>query len=437
MDAVRGRPVTVPLALVGLLGITGCSQDDVRDPDPPTSGGTTAADGTGTSTARPDADPATGTGEGGTAGRTGDAAAATDDAQGAPEDASDAAAATPSAPPELDVEVVVDGLSIPWDVVVQPDGTVLVTERGGRLLAHQDGETREVATDLDHLFVSGEAGLMGMALDGDTLYLCHAWAPPGGTADVRVTAHTLADDLSTATSEEVVVDGIPLTSGRHSGCRLLLRDDGTLLVGTGDAADETNPQDLESLGGKVLHVRPDGGAVDPGAAPSGGDPRILTYGHRNVQGLAVQPGTGEVFSVEHGPDVDDEVNILEPGANYGWAPGPGYDEGVPMTDLDRFPDAVEAVWSSGDPTHATSGAVFLQGEDWGAWDGALAVAELKGSGVTVLTLDEGDVVEEARVPALEGTYGRLRSLALDDEGALWVTTSNGTDDAVLRVTPDG
>ncbi|MFB9731906.1 PQQ-dependent sugar dehydrogenase [Ornithinimicrobium kibberense] len=424
------RPVraTAVLVLLGALGVTGCSSTATPDP------------GTGTT---PDPSASPGPAEDATAGGGSDAATDTDDAGtaggGATEDAPTTGGTTvdPAVPPELDVEVVLDGLAIPWDVAPRPDGTVLVTERGGRLLAHRDGRTQEVATDLDHLFASGEAGLMGLAVEEDTVYLCHAWAPPDGPGDVRVTAHTLTEDLTSATLQDVVVDGIPLTSGRHSGCRLLLQDDGTLLVGTGDAADEANPQDLDSLGGKVLHVRTDGGAADPASAPPGADPRILTYGHRNVQGLAGQPGTGEIFSVEHGPAVDDEVNVLEPGANYGWAPGPGYDEGVPMTDLERFPDAVEAVWSSGDPTHATSGAAFLEGEAWGAWEGALAVAELKGSGMTVLTLDGREVVDEARVPELEGTYGRLRSVVLDDDGALWVTTSNGSDDVVLRVTPRG
>ncbi|MGC5585281.1 PQQ-dependent sugar dehydrogenase [Ornithinimicrobium sp. W1665] len=424
------RPsVTAALVLLAALGAAGCSPTET--PGPGSGDAATDAPASGEAGDQPDDTAAGTTGSGAT---TEAAGSSTDD--GATSD-DDSAAGAPSAPPELDVEVVLDGLDIPWDVALRPDGTVLVTERGGRLLAHRDGRTQEIGTDLEHLFVSGEAGLMGMALDGDTLYLCHAWAPPDAPPDVRVTAHTLADDLTTATLEEVVVDGIPLTSGRHSGCRLLLQDDGTLLVGTGDAADEANPQDLDSLGGKVLHVRSDGGAADPGSAPPGADPRILTYGHRNVQGLAQQPGTGEVFSVEHGPDVDDEVNLLQAGANYGWAPGPGYDEGVPMTDLERFPDAVEAVWSSGDPTHATSGAAFLEGDAWGAWEGALAVAELKGSGMTVLTLDGQDVVDEARVPGLEGTYGRLRTAVLDEEGALWVTTSNGGDDAVLRVTPRG
>ncbi|WP_289019066.1 sorbosone dehydrogenase family protein [uncultured Ornithinimicrobium sp.] len=427
------RPVraTAVLVLLGALGVTGCSSTATPDP------------GTGTT---PDRSASPGPAEDATAG--GGSDAATDDGGtadagttvgGATEDAPTTGGTTvdPAVPPELDVEVVLDGLAIPWDVAPRPDGTVLVTERGGRLLAHRDGLTQEVATDLDHLFASGEAGLMGLAVEEDTVYLCHAWAPTDGPGDVRVTAHTLTEDLTSAALQAVVVDGIPLTSGRHSGCRLLLQDDGTLLVGTGDAADEANPQDLDSLGGKVLHVRTDGGAADPASAPHGADPRILTYGHRNVQGLAEQPGTGEIFSVEHGPAVDDEVNVLEPGANYGWAPGPGYDEGVPMTDLERFPDAVEAVWSSGDPTHATSGAAFLEGEAWGAWEGALAVAELKGSGMTVLSLDGREVVDEARVPELEGSYGRLRSVVLDDDGALWVTTSNGSDDVVLRVTPRG
>ena len=348
------------------------------------------------------------------------------------------------------MEVVAEGLSIPWDVQLLPDGTALVGERGGRLLAvdptdddtDADDPVREVALDLPDLFVGSEAGLMGLAVspaleEDGTVYACHAAQPTGAQPDVRVVALELDDGATRARVERVLVDGIPLSSGRHSGCRLLLLDDGTLLVGTGDAAQGGNPQDLSSLGGKVLAVDPDGGPARQGGHVDGADPRILTYGHRNVQGLALRPGTEEVWEVEHGPDVDDEVNLLRPGANYGWDPVGGYDESVPMTDLDAFPEAAEAVWSSGAPTHATSGAVFLDGPAWGAWDGALAVAELKGSGVTVLTLDGTRVVDEARVPELEGRYGRLRSLTLDDDGALWVTSSNGGGDVVLRVTPQG
>lgn len=367
-----------------------------------------------------------------------------------PTDPTDPTGSAPPAaqgPPALEVTVVADDLALPWDVQLMPDGTALVTERGGRLLAvpdalGADGPRTPEPIDLpiDDLFVSGEAGLMGLALSPDvatdrTVYLCHAATPADGPPDVRVTRWRLADDLDSATPDGVLVAGIPLSSGRHSGCRLLV-DDGVLLIGTGDAAESTHPQDLTSLGGKVLAVTLDEGeATQPDGHVVGADPRILTYGHRNVQGLAQQPGTGTIWEVEHGPDADDEVNVLVPGTNYGWSPGPPYDESVSMTDLDRFPDAREAAWSSGDPTHATSGATFLAGAAWGAWDGALAVAELRGSGVSVLTVEGEGVTDVARPAELDGTFGRLRSLTLDADGALWVTSSNGENDVLLRVVP--
>jgi len=159
-----------------------------------------------------------------------------------------------------------------------------------------------------------------------------------------------------------------------------------------------------------------------------------------VQGLAVRPGTGQVFSVEHGPDRDDEVNLLREGANYGWDPdgGGGYDESVPMTDP-AIPGAVPAVWSSGDSTIAVSGATFLDGEQWGSYDGLLVVGVLKGQGVLALRLDEaGSLQEQFRLPELEGRYGRIRSVLQGQDGALYVTTDNGSaSDLVLRVIPRG
>lgn len=415
---------TVSVAALCTLALAGCS---TGDDDAPTDGPvSTATDGTSRTT---DDTGATTT------------AVSTSTATAAP-----TTEAAPATEPTLRVQVVADGLSLPWDVQLLPDGTALVTDRGGRLLALDDAledpdgaEPREVALDLPELFVGSEAGLMGLAVSPDfeqdrTIFLCHAAQPTGGRPDVRVTRWTLDEGVTEAGRDGVVVAGMPLSTGRHAGCRLLFTPEGQLLVGTGDAAEGSNPQDLDSLGGKVLEVTPDGSPAAPEGHAEGGDPRILTYGHRNVQGLAVQPGTERLWSVEHGPDVDDEVNILEPGGNYGWDPVPGYDESVPMTDLERFPDAVEAVWSSGAPTHATSGATFLHGEQWGTWDGALAVAELKGSGVTVFLVDEREITGSVRPPELDGTYGRLRSLTLDPRGALWVTSSNGEGDVLLRVT---
>jgi len=152
----------------------------------------------------------------------------------------------------------------------------------------------------------------------------------------------------------------------------------------------------------------------------------------------VRPGTDQVFAVEHGPDRDDEVNLLREGANYGWDPdgGGSYDESVPMTDPE-IEGAVPAVWSSGDPTLATSGAAFVTGEQWGSYDGLLLVGLLKAQGVLALRLDAaGALQEEFRLPELEGRYGRIRSVLQGVGGALYLTTDNGGgDDVLLRVTP--
>jgi aldose sugar dehydrogenase len=145
-----------------------------------------------------------------------------------------------------------------------------------------------------------------------------------------------------------------------------------------------------------------------------------------------------VFAVEHGPDRDDEVNLLREGGNYGWDPdgGGSYDESVPMTDPE-IEGAVPAVWSSGDPTLATSGAAFVTGAEWGAYDGLLLVALLKAQGVLALRLDDaGSVQEQFRLPELEQRYGRIRTVLQGVDAALYLTTDNGGgEDALLRVTP--
>jgi aldose sugar dehydrogenase len=345
--------------------------------------------------------------------------------------------------PALDVAVVADGLDHPWDVAQAPDGTLVVDERSGGLTAVlPDGTVQEVAADFDDLFADGETGLMGLVLDpgfagNRRLYTCQG-IRDGGSAGIEVTAWTVAADWSSATRvADPLVGGIPVNerTGRHGGCRLRFAPDGALLVGTGDNAVGSNPQDPGSLAGKVLRVDPATGGPLPDT-PSGG--LVWTLGHRNVQGLAVRPGSGQVFSVEHGPDVDDEVNLLTAGANYGWDPDGGarYDESVPMTAPD-VDGAVPAVWSSGDPTIAASGATFLEGPAWGAYDGLLVVGVLKDRGVLALRLaEDGSLVEQFRLPELEGTYGRIRSVQLGVDGALYVTTDNGDEqDALLRVTP--
>jgi glucose/arabinose dehydrogenase len=204
-------------------------------------------------------------------------------------------------------------------------------------------------------------------------------------------------------------------------------------------------QDRTQLGGKVLRIDLRTGAPAPGnpfaSSPNAAERLVYTYGNRNVQGVAVQPGTGRLVATEHGPDVDDEINVLRAGANYGWDPSRGgtrkdYDESVPMTDLRRFPEAVAAVWSSGGDTEAICGAAFLTGEQWGELQGLLAVAALKGTKLLLMRVDANAAITQVgRLPQLDGDYGRLRAARSGPDGALYVTTSNGDNDKVLRVAP--
>lgn len=358
--------------------------------------------------------------------------------------------------PDLAVSEIAGGLTDVWDIGVLPDGRLLVTERDGRLTLLSSAEpgatATPVAADFADLLAEGEGGLMGMVIHPDfagtrRFTTCQTHTEAGTATDVRLVTWELAADGTAATRlADPLVGGLPINpSGRHSGCRPTLADDGSLLVGTGDIARAAIPQDLTSLGGKVLRVDlATGGPAAGNPFADAADPAqrlVLTYGHRNVQGVAVQPGTGDVWTAEHGPSTDDEVNVLRPGGNYGWDPSQGgtvggYDESVPMTDLERFPDAVPAAWRSGSPVEAVAGAAFLSGPQWGDLDGTLVVGALRGQKLLFMTPDANGAVASVGVPAqADGTYGRLRAVRLAPDGALLVSTSNGGDDRVLRIDP--
>ncbi len=348
--------------------------------------------------------------------------------------------------PKLTVSTVADNLTNPWGLAALPGGSMLLAERPGRLsVLSSDGQVQQVSVDLGVRAV-GEGGLLDVAVSPDFESNRTAWVCLNSDAgDVRVVPIKLAADLRSASVGKPLVRGLPAnSSGRHSGCRLLVGPDKMLWIGTGDAAQPRNPQDLNSLGGKVLRVDPTTGKPprdNPFADSSDAAKSLVyTYGHRNVQGLAIQPGTHRVWSVEHGSDVNDEVNLLSAGANYGWNPASAstsnyVEAGVPMTDT-SLPNVREAVWSSGSSTIATSGGVFLSGSQWGSWQGRMVVAALKGQEAVVLRFDSSNkLVSQQRIPELNG-HGRLRTVVLAPDGSLLVTTSNGSNDAVLRVTAE-
>jgi glucose/arabinose dehydrogenase len=361
------------------------------------------------------------------------------------------------AAPEIRVDVLAAGLEHVWDIGFLPGGSALITERPAqiRLLSttRPGARVTEVAADLDDVYVAGEGGLMGLVVHPDfaqtrRFTTCQTHQEGGRPVDVRLVSWELSADGARARRvADPLVAGLPLNpSGRHSGCRPTLGPDGYLYVGTGDSARSAISQDRTRLGGKVLRLDLRTGAPAPGnpfaGSANAAERLVFTYGNRNVQGVAVQPGTDRLFVTEHGPYVDDEINILRPGGNYGWDPSRGgtrggYNESVPMTDLQRFPNAVPAVWSSGDDTEAICGAAFLTGQQWGNMQGLLAVAALKGTKLLLMRVsDNPGVIEVGQVPQLNGDYGRLRAVRLGPDGALYVTTSNGDDDKVLRVAPD-
>ena len=355
------------------------------------------------------------------------------------------AAAAPAAPSpvRLRVQTLIRGLDHPWDVRALPGGRLLVTQRDRRVMTvWRAGHRHRVRFANRRIWVGVESGLMGLEVDpafasNRRIYTCQGWRRRGGGHDVRVIAWRLSANYRRATRIRTLVAGMPATRGRHGGCRLLIARNGALHVGTGDAQIARAPESLTSLGGKTLRLDRFTGRpwpTNPFIRSAHRRTRyIYTYGHRNVQGLA-QRADGTVWSVEQGTDRDDEVNLLVPGGDYGWNPGPGYDESVPMTDHSLPGTQIDARWRSGYPTDATSGGTFLPTHGWGRLDGWMAVAALKHHELVLLHFDAaGRLLEERH--ALR-SRGRLRTAVVAPDGSLLVTTDNGGgQDVVLRVRP--
>ncbi|MBB4968556.1 PQQ-dependent sugar dehydrogenase [Saccharothrix violaceirubra] len=332
----------------------------------------------------------------------------------------------------LKVTTVVSGLTHPWDVGFLPDGRFLVPQRPGRIALVDKGVATTLTADLSDVVARGEGGLMSLLVHPDFATSRQFTTCYNTASDIRLVTWEL-DGTTARKVKNPLLGGFPVNaSGRHSGCKLAVDKEGALLVGTGDTANARAAQNRQSLGGKVLRLN-----LKTGAAFTGTD-RVYSYGHRNVQGIAVR-SDGLVLTAEHGPSTDDEINLHKPG-NFGWDPSKGgtqdrYDESVPMTDTRRFPDAVPAVWSSGRPTEAISAAAFLSGPQWKTLDGWLAVTALRGTKLLLFSVaKDGKVANRTVPPELSTKFGRLRAAVQGPDGALYLSTSNGTDDKILKVT---
>ena len=325
-------------------------------------------------------------------------------------------------PVRVETSVVATGLEVPWDLVFTPDGEALVTERdSARLLSIDSSGNVEELQRLPEAG-GGEGGLLGIALSPDYESDGLIYAYYTTEEDNRVVRFRLGED------PEPILTGIPFRS-YHNGGRIAFSPDGFLYVGTGDGGEPSNAQDLNSLGGKILRITPEGEAPDENPFP---DSPVYSYGHRNVEGLAWD-ADGHLYASEFGSDRYDEVNRIEPGRNYGWPEVEG-EGGEPY-----YTDPI-STWPTSEAS--PSGAAILKGGAIPQWEGDFFMAGLRGQNLWRLDLDESGAVID-REPLLQNEAGRLRHVVQAPDGSLWVLTSNRDgrgipapdDDRILRLAP--
>lgn len=353
---------------------------------------------------------------------------------GPPPGQADGSAATDTdAPPvvgNIEVSTVVTGLRSPWGLAFLPDGSALVTERDTALVKQiRQGQAIELGAvaDVDH---GGEGGLLGLAVSPDFDRNGHVFVYFTTADDNRIVRLTLRDGA--LSDPQPLLTGIP-KAGVHNGGRLRFGPDGLLYVGTGDAGDRSNAQNLSSLGGKILRITEDGAPAPDN--PFAEAPMVYSYGHRNVQGLAFDD-SGRLWASEFGQNTWDELNLITSGGNYGWpvVEGPGErDDFIPP----------QQVWPTNEAS--PSGIAVAQHTVWMAslrgmrlWQIPITTTGDPAAGGTEAVAGSATATPIAR---LTDTYGRLRTVEPAPDGALWLVTSNTDgrgnaqqdDDRILRL----
>ena len=394
--------------------------------------------------------------------------------------------------PSLSHTTVLSGLSDPWDMAFLPDGTMFFTQKcNGLSVLLPDGDVNHLLgvagsdgydSTAEDLFCEGQAGMMGVAVDPEFddnrllyVYSTSSMTEPGTN---RLMRFTVNEDLTSVADRTDLIDNVPYKPeasdqpfggpGAHNGGRVRFGPDGYLYLTTGDIHGAEVPQSPTLLGGKVIRIDRDGNPAEGNNAPEGFDPRIYTYGHRNVQGIAFHPGTGQPITAEHGPWHSDEITALVPGGNGGWDPRPnmagrgdcpdgycGYEPVqmealdpeeraayMPMTDFETYPDAMPPAWDNNGLSQGTSSAVFLTGDHWGEWNGRMAVGLMGiGFGGTpvgqridlIHMAEDGLSVHEVTEMPLPMGSGRFRSLVQGPDGALYAAIDEGE---IYRIMPD-
>lgn len=328
---------------------------------------------------------------------------------------------------KLTVEERAENLNHPWGLAFLPDGRLLVTERAGRLrILGTDGKLSEPLAGVPAVQARGQGGLLDVALDPDfaqnrLVYI--SFAEPGGEGASSAFARgTLAEGRIDGL--KVIFRQQPKVSGNgHYGGRIVFPPTGHVFLTTGDRQKLDPAQDLMSHLGKVIRLNRDGSvpADNPFIRSTGAKPEIWSYGHRNIQGAAIEPGTGALWTIEFGPAGGDELNKPEPGKNYGWplvSWGSHYD-GRDIPDPPTRPDLADAVkyWN---PTIAPSGMIFYTGTMFPQWKNNILIAGLGTLGIVRLEIKDGKVVNEERIELGR----RIRDLEQAPDGSIYVATDD-------------
>ncbi len=338
---------------------------------------------------------------------------------------------TAGTPALLDT-VIQSDLSVPWDIAFAPDGRMFMTERMGNIVMFESTKPKAKRTTVmtvPDVHSMGEAGLMGIALDPDFatngfLYVCASRmdGPDWRNQILRYRAST----------DAISFDGYVIRSGAlaasiHDGCRLRFGPDGKLWATMGENGNGRLAQDPNALNGKILRMNGDGTVPADNPLLPGAAARTYAYsmGHRNPLGLAFQPGTGALFEIENGATANDEINVIAAGGNYGWPDQVGFGG--------TAKGFADPIWTSGKVTYAATGATFVTGDQWGSWAGSLFVATLKEQDLRRFSVSGTSLIPKEVL--LDQKYGRLRSVVQGPDGALYVTTSNGSGDRIVRIAP--
>lgn len=331
---------------------------------------------------------------------------------------------------DLDIEVVANGLGVPWGMALLPDETLLVTSRDGRLthLDLQGGETEVAGTP--EIYHENQGGFLDIALapdyqDSGWIYFTYS-KPIDGQAATTLARAKLQDD-SLSSWEDLLVTDSQTDTGRHFGSRIVFDHKGHVFFSIGDRGERHDAQDLSRHNGKILRLNLDGSVPDdnPFVGESDAHPEIWSYGHRNPQGMYYNHGEDTLWAIEHGPRGGDEINLVKAGLNYGWpkaSHGKEYHAPIAVGEAKELPDMENPV-KVYVPSIAPSGLIQYQGQAFPEWQGHLITGALVKQHLNIIALDDNNkVTDQFR---LLKKQARIRNVIESPEGWLYIATDAG------------